>query len=294
MLQKIFNIKNPKGVMGLNKRNISLIYPHNQPKDYQLADDKVKAKEILHHHDIACAATYAVITKVSDIKKKWKECEKYNAMAIKPANGCGGDGIKILKKDAHGNWTTGGKVVSESRIFYHITSIISGLFSMSSNDSCLIEELIVPHEFFAQIYDEGVPDFRVITLKHRPVMAMLRMPTSISDGKANLHQNGVGIGVDMNKGTLTQVYDGKRYMEHHPDNPNKVNGREIPYWDEILKLCVDTSKAFPLEYLGIDVVIDQHKGPQIMEVNVRPGLGIQLVNKCGLENAIKSIKQHEK
>lgn len=286
MLQKLFRISNPKGVMGLNKRNIELIYAHNRREDYHLADDKVRSKEILHDKAISCAETYAVITNIKDIKKMWAKCEKHQAMAIKPSNGFGGEGIKILKKDEQDNWISSGRKISEDEIFRHITSIISGLYSMSSNDSCLIEECIVPHPFFAEIYGDGVPDFRVITLKNKPIMAMLRMPTSKSDGKANLHQNGVGIGVDMEKGTLTQVYDGKRYTQHHPDNPAIIFGKNIPFWNEIMALSIATSKAFPLNFLGIDVVIDRKKGPQIMEVNVRSGLGIQLVNKRGLEEAI--------
>ena len=117
-------------------------------------------------------------------------------------------------------------------------------------------------------------------------MAMLRMPTSKSDGKANLHQKGVGIGVDMKWGTLTQVYDGKSYSNHHPDNTAPINGKKIPYWFSMVQLAKKTAEAFPLEYLGIDLVIDKIKGPQIMEVNVRPGLGIQLVNKCGLQSTL--------
>lgn len=293
MKYPFIKMENPLGVMGLNRRNLELIYPNNQRKHYSLADDKVKTKEILHRNDIACAETYTIIRKVSEIKKKWAQCESKHAMAIKPANGCGGGGIKILKKTPDGVWKSAGKPISQQQIFQHITSIVSGLFSMSSSDSCLIEECIIPHPFFAEIYDDGVPDFRIITLKNQPVMAMLRMPTSKSDGKANLHQNGVGIGVDLDQGRLTQVFDGKKYMNHHPDNPNNVNGKPIPFWNEMIALAIETSKAFPLDYLGIDLVLDAEKGPQIMEVNVRPGLGIQLVNKCGLEKAVTLRRQFQ-
>ncbi|MEM1258901.1 MAG: sugar-transfer associated ATP-grasp domain-containing protein [Bacteroidota bacterium] len=287
MFQKFFQVQNPKGVIGLNRRNIEFIYPHNQRKYYTLADDKVKAKMILHENDIACAKTYAVIERVSEIKLKWAGLQHKKALVIKPAKGCGGGGIKILKKDATGQWQSSGNTMTDTQIFHHITSIISGLFSMASNDVCLIEECIVPHSFFAEIYHEGVPDFRIITLKGKPLMAMLRMPTSKSDGKANLHQRGVGIGVDMKNGTLTQVYDGKHYSHHHPDNENMVFGKQIPFWFTMLQLAKRTAHAFPLDYLGIDLVIDKIKGPQIMEVNVRPGLGIQLVNKCGLQSTIQ-------
>lgn len=290
---KSLTIENPKGVIGLNKRNIELIYANNKRKDYQLADDKVLTKEILHDNDIACAETYAVIRRVGDIRKMWQNCQVYQALAIKPANGLGGNGIMILKKDRDGNWLKSGKVISDAQVLSHITNIVSGIFSLHSDDSCIIEECIIAHSFFAEIYDEGVPDFRIIMLKQKPIMAMLRMPTSISDGKANLHQNGVGIGVDMEKGTLTQVYDGEKHLDHHPDNPEKVYGKVIPYWSEIMKLAVDTSKAFPLDFLGIDLVIDSKKGPQIMEINVRSGLGIQLVNKYGLQNAISDHFESE-
>ena len=67
-----------------------------------------------------------------------------------------------------------------------------------------------------------------------------------------------------------------------------MNGKKIPYWFTMLQLAKKTAQAFPLDYLGIDLVIDKVKGPQIMEVNVRPGLGIQLVNKCGLQSTINT------
>ncbi|AXT51822.1 alpha-L-glutamate ligase-like protein [Aquimarina sp. BL5] len=289
MLSTILKIKKRRksNVIGLNERNIKLIYPNNAKKHYPLADDKVLTKEILHQYNIPCAETYAVIEYNSDIKKAWEVCKKYDAMAIKPANGCGGGGIKIIKKDAVGNWISSGKIITERQIFQHIAATIMGFFSLGSHDRVLIEECIEPHPFFHKIYPQGVPDFRIITLKNTPLMGMLRMPTDRSDGKANLHQNGVGIGVDLDKGTLTEVYDGKNYFDHHPDSDFIIKDVPIPYWKEILEISIATAKVFPLDYLGIDIVIDKNKGPQIMEINVRPGLGIQLVNKQGLKKAIE-------
>ncbi|NAS31129.1 alpha-L-glutamate ligase-like protein [Flavobacteriaceae bacterium R38] len=291
----IFNFfkgKNLNGITGLNARNLQLIYPNNERKYYKMADNKVLSKKLLHKHDIPCAVTYAVIERMSDIKKKWKACKKYDAMAVKPANGSGGEGIKIIRKNEDGQWISSGRIIKEEEIIRHMSAILSGLFSLGANDCVLIEECIIPHPFFAEIYPEGVPDFRVITLKGNPIMGMLRMPTARSEGKANLHQKGVGIGIDMKKGILTQVYDGKKYSDHHPDNPNIVFGKPIPYWNEIIEIAIATSKVFPLDYLGIDIVIDKNKGPQIMEVNVRPGLGIQLVNRQGLHKVIADLKKN--
>ncbi len=113
-------------VVGLNERNVNLIYPNNNKKHYKLADDKVLSKELLHQHQIPCAKTYAVIEYVSEIKSIWKTCAQYNSLAIKPANGCGGGGIKILRKNAEGQWTSSGKVISDRQIFQHMASTIMG------------------------------------------------------------------------------------------------------------------------------------------------------------------------
>lgn len=288
--QKFRNMR--KQIMGINQRNVELIYPHNQYKDYALADDKVVTKSVLEQYNIACAQTYAVIERIGDIESGWASVQQYKKIAIKPANGRGGGGIKILKKSSDGTaWISGGKSVPESQIYKHFADIIMGVFSLGGGDRVLIEYCIEPHPFFHEIYPAGVPDFRVILLKQVPILAMLRVPTDRSDGKANLHQGGLGIGIDMERGLLKTAYDGTRYHAIHPDVHTQINGRIIPQWKETLDLAIATSKAFPLEYLGVDIVLDKHIGPLIMEINVRPGLGIQLVNQVGMPEVIQKYPE---
>lgn len=276
-------------VLGINKRNIDFVYAKNPRKYFPLADDKVLCKEVLHQKNIACAETYGVIERIGDIQKVWINVEFHQKLAVKPANGSGGGGILILKKDKDGNWLSGGRVITEERIFSHFARIIMGMYSFGSSDRVLIEQCIEPHPFFAEIFPAGVPDFRVILLENEPIMSMLRVPTEKSDGKANLHQGGLGIGIDMKNGQLRQAYDGKNYHDRHPDNNNVISGKKIPYWETLLSLAIETSKAFPLDYLGIDIVLDKNFGPMIMEINVRPGLGIQLANKEGLWSVLKNF-----
>jgi len=279
--------KNDFNVLGINERNASLIYPNNKREDYKLADDKVLTKSILEEHNIACAKTYVVIEKIGEIQSGWETIQQYSKIAIKPANGSGGGGIKILKKDNEGDWVSSGKKVEDEEVYLHMANIIMGIYSLGTNDRVLIEECIIPHPFFQEIYPEGVPDFRVVLLKEQPLIAMLRVPTDQSDGKANLHQGGLGIGIDMDKGVLTQGYNGVEYFDAHPDNGNQIKNKPIPFWNEILEISKQTAKHFPLNYLGVDIVLDKELGPLIMEINVRPGLGIQLANKIGLKEILK-------
>jgi len=284
------NNKLEEEILGINERNMDFVYRHNPKKYFSLADDKVKCKEILHKEGIACAETFGVIRKIGDITTKWASLNHHNKLAIKPANGSGGGGIMIVKKNSDGQWMSGREIISEQVIFTHFARIIMGMYSFGSSDHVLIEECIEPHPFFAEIYPAGVPDFRIILLNDQPVMSMLRIPTDRSNGKANLHQGGLGIGIDMERGLLMQAFDGKNYHGVHPDNGNQIEGKEIPMWETLLALSITTSQSFPLNYLGIDIVIDALHGPMIMEINVRPGLGIQLANKQGLKTILSNRK----
>lgn len=279
----------PKSIaaMGMNERNLRMINANNPRKYYALADDKILCKEILHKNNVPCAITYGIIENIGDIVSGWQAVQQYAKLAIKPANGSGGGGIKILRKNGSGQWISGGKLITDEEMHFHLATIIFGIFSLGASDRVLIEQCIEPHSFFSEIYPQGVPDFRVILLNQQPVMAMLRVPTDKSDGKANLHQGGLGIGIDLEEGLLMQAFDGKKYHDLHPDNGNVINGKKIALWDEIIEISVQTARLFPLNYLGIDIVLDQIHGPMIMEINVRPGLAIQLANKKGLKQVLE-------
>ncbi|MDG1330955.1 MAG: sugar-transfer associated ATP-grasp domain-containing protein [Crocinitomicaceae bacterium] len=287
MFKKLKSIQ--KEFLGLNERNVKYIYPSNKRKDYKLADDKVLAKQIMEEHNIACAKTYAVIENIGEIPAVWNDMNQYRSLAVKPANGSGGGGILILSKSEDGTWMKGKESFTNEQIHLYLANIIMGVYSLGSNDRVLIEECIIPHSFFQSIYDDGVPDFRVIVYKHQIALGMLRVPTDASDGKANLHQGGLGIGVDLSTGQMTDAFDGNSYYDVHPDTLKQIKGIQLPYWDEIIELSLKTAEVFPLKYLGVDIVIDQNKGPLIMEVNVRPGLGIQMVNRKGLSPILKAI-----
>jgi len=247
------------------------------------------AKQILEDNDIPCARTYAVIEKIGMIPEHWNKLQKYDSLAIKPANGSGGEGIKILFKNQDGGWISGGEEMCTDQIYLFLANIIMGFFSLGTSDRVLIEECIIPHDCFHSIYPAGVADLRIILYKEQVALGMLRVPTDKSDGKANLHQGGLGIGIDLETGCMTQGYDGSDYYDIHPDTQAPIKNTAIPYWTEILDLSYKAAKNFPLKYLGVDIVIDKNKGPMVMEVNVRPGLGIQMVNQQGLKQILEKI-----
>ena len=109
---------------------------------------------------------------------------------IKPNNGYGGKGILIIdSKDARGNFVTNsGDVYTVAELEEHFIYILDGFFSLSGGrDKIIIEKKIILTKDIELLGKYGLPDIRVIVYNMVPVMAMMRIPTKESDGKANIH-----------------------------------------------------------------------------------------------------------
>ena len=120
-------------------------------------------------------------------------------------------------------------------------------------------------------------------------MAMARLPTCVSDGKANLHQGAVGAGVDIGTGLTMNGVLGNSPVDEHPDTGALIADLQIPDWEVILESSARGYEVTGLGYLGVDMVIDKHRGPLILEMNARPGLNIQIANGCGIRSRLALI-----
>jgi hypothetical protein len=119
---------------------------------------------------------------------------------------------------------------------------------------------------------------------------MLRLPTDESNGKANLHQGAFGLGIDMATGITTYGVYKNEGVKYFPDTDRKVNGILIPDWDKILLYSVKTQMASKLSYLSVDFLLDEEKGPMVLELNDQPGLSIQLANMAGLKKRLERVE----
>jgi alpha-L-glutamate ligase-like protein len=143
---------------------------------------------------------------------------------------------------------------------------------------------------FSPVTHQGVPDIRIIIFHGVPVMAMLRLPTRESDGKANLHQGAIGAGLNLANGqTMTAVWH-DQIITTHPDTGQPIPGLQVPHWNEILHIASRCGSLCGLGYIGADLVIDRHRGPLLLELNARPGLGIQMANLTPLLPRLRQIE----
>lgn len=284
------------GVLGLNERNTDFIMRLNPRRLFPRVDDKALTKKLALEAGMAVPDLYGVIVHQAEVKTFADIVRERNSFVIKPAQGSGGDGILVVTgRSAHKRDSfrlSNGALMSEGEIRHHISNIVGGQYSLSGNrDKALIEYCVQFDPTFADVSYQGVPDIRVIVYRGYPAMAMVRLPTRASDGKANLHQGAVGAGIDLSTGkTMAGVLD-DLLVEEHPDTGALLAGLKIPQWDFILQSSARGYDVTGLGYLGVDMVIDRDRGPLILEMNARPGLNIQIANCAGLANRVARIEE---
>ncbi|MEE8074982.1 MAG: alpha-L-glutamate ligase-like protein [Candidatus Binatia bacterium] len=281
------------GVLGMNRRNADFIMRYNSRSAFPLVDDKVLTKGLAERYQIPTPPTYRVVERNSDIAGLEKELSGIHDFALKPARGAGGSGILLVTdRKPEGLVKPSGKVISWEDFTFHISNILSGIYSLGGlPDRAIIEGLLHPGPVFAAISYLGIPDIRIVVYRGVPVMAMVRLPTKASDGKANLHLGGIGAGIDIGTGQTLNAVLHSRTITHHPETGNPVKGIEVPYWNRMLLMAALAQDMTGLGYLGVDLVIDRDHGPLLLELNARPGLAIQMANHTGLFGRLKVVEE---
>ncbi|MEK7181674.1 MAG: sugar-transfer associated ATP-grasp domain-containing protein [Patescibacteria group bacterium] len=281
-------------LLGMNARNLKYIRPYNRKRGMELADNKLLCKRTLLKGNLPVPALIAKIRSIEELDAfDWTTLP--TSFALKPNRGFGGEGILVVyarKKDRDDAWVKAdGSLITVQDIKNHIRNILDGSFSLANiPDIAFFEERLKLLKLFKPYSYKGIPDIRIIVFNRVPVMAMLRLPTRASDGKANLQQGAVGLGIDLSTGTTTTAILGKGHLiEYAPGTRLVLSGIKIPYWQQILRMSVEAQEMSGLGFLGADVAIDRDRGPVILELNARPGLSIQLANLSGLKERLDRV-----
>jgi alpha-L-glutamate ligase-like protein len=283
------------GLVGIGQRNAEFVLRYNERKYYPRVDDKLITKSLAIEAGLPVPELYAVVREEHEIAELHDRIRDREQFVVKPAHGSGGDGILVVTGRRGEKYRrSNGALMSRDEFEHHLSNMLSGLFSLGGQpDHVLVEYCVQFDPIFDNVSYKGVPDIRIISFLGYPVMAMIRLPTRMSDGKANLHQGAIGVGIDIPTGTTRRGVWGTEPVREHPDTEHSIVGLSIPHWDELLLIGAKAYELSKLGYVGVDVVLDKVHGPMVLELNARPGLAIQIANGNGLLNRLRKIQALE-
>lgn len=282
-----------RDVLGMNARN-QLYTSLNSTVAKQFGHSKYATKILLEDKGIPTAKLYGILGTIEDVNEfDWSAMTEN--FVVKPSNGSAGKGIIVFKTQDSSKefWVdTIGRHWDLQEIKLHCSDILEGIYSThGQNPSIIVEERVPIHSKFLKYTTKGTPDIRVIVFNHVPVMAMWRVPTKESEGRANLHQGALGVGIDIASGITTYAITGRgQQIRFFPGTKKKLNGVKMPNWKALLETAVKAADAAELKFCGVDLFIHEEKGPLVVELNASPGLSIQLANHSGLRRRLQRIE----
>lgn len=283
---------NQLGMLNMNRRNVDYIARYNSRSSYPLVDNKLKTKLVVAEYGVRTPRLLQVVRQQHEISHFREMAEDLDGFAIKPAKGSGGKGITVITgRDGDEYVKASGSRVSASFLERHLSNILAGLYSLAGTpDVAIVENLVESIPTLAKYSFQGVPDIRIVVFQGYPVMAMLRLATTASDGKANLHQGAVGVGLNIANGQSLNAVQFNRPITLHPDTGLALENLVIDDWQEMLTMASRCYEATGLGYMGVDLVVDAKEGPLLLELNARPGLAIQMANGRGLLPRLRQIE----
>jgi alpha-L-glutamate ligase-like protein len=279
------------GILGMNGRNAACILDLNPRQLFPLVDDKLRLDALCRRLGVPTPAVYAEIASYGALRRLPQLLARREDFVIKPNHGSAGRGVLvIIGRDGTDFRRHNGERLRADALRQHCSAILSGMYSLGGHpDTAIVQQRVRLHPAFAAVSYKGIPDVRVVLYRNEPAMAMLRLPTRASGGRANLHQGGIGTGIDLDSGLTHHAVQRNRAVDRHPDTGRPVIGLRVPHWNAVLSLSRRVAAAVGLGYLGVDVVVDAQAGPLLLEANARPGLAIQIANGRGLLPRLRAI-----
>ena len=280
-----------QGILGMNRRNACYILDHNPRDRFPIVDDKLKMRDLCERIGVPTPRIHAALASFGMLKHLPDLLGGLDEFVMKPNHGSAGRGILVITgRQGDAFLRHNGERLTLDELRQHCSDTLSGMYSLGGHpDEVLVQQLIHLHAAFEPISWQGIPDIRVILYRNQPAMAMLRLPTQMSGGRANLHQGGIGTGIDLATGLTHHAVLCNRAVQLHPDTGVPVVGRQVPHWEQILEMSRRVAEAVGLGYIGVDIIVDAREGPMLLEANARPGLAIQIANAQGLQTRLDAI-----
>ncbi len=303
------------GILWLNARNLLYIKKFNPRRGIHLADDKYKTKMYLLNRWIPSAKFYAMIWSRKELADFDFACLPSRDFVIKPNKWSKWRWIYVTKLinnslleknpeedicifntlDKHNKYwnifRVNKKTIDQKQLNNYLYDILDGKHSLTSfGDKILIEEKLIPWAGFEKFCQHGLADIRVIVFNLIPIAAMVRVPTKISGGKANLAQWWIGFGMEVGTGRIKHMqFKWQIFSDSFPGEYKDFFNKKLSFWEDILLFSSQIQYFVNLGYLALDWVITAD-WPKLLEINARAWLEIQKASKVFLKKRLDKLE----
>jgi len=269
-----------------------LIYKYNPPELME-SMDKLLQKERLTGSGITVPPTLLVAATEEDLEgfRTWTENNR-EGFVVKPSMGHGGAGILVVERRVASRFILpSGRGIGRDRIERHMGRIILGSYSGGIPDRAIVERRLVLSRRLRELTTIGLLDIRVVVFRGFPIMAMTRLPTKRSGGRANVHQGALAAGISVSEGRITSASIMRKNVRKHPRTGRNIIGFRFNMWEDILESASSAAEAMGMGFAGVDLTVDDDLGVVVIEVNRRPGLEIQNANRAGMRKRIQHVNR---
>lgn len=198
----------------------------------------------------------------------------HDCVMVKPVDGLGGHGVHKQKTAEIDDLSAFHKELLDNDLF--------------------IEELIIQHPEMAELSPNSVNTIRVMTANYGGKAQILYAGLRVGNGADvdNFHAGGMGVHVNLDTGVLEGSAidkEGKEFARH-PSSGVIFDGRQLPMWDQVRRICLEASDVNPnIHVVGWDVAITP-EGPTFVEGNRRPGFDLpQMTSHRGRKDIMRTV-----
>lgn len=217
---------------------------------------------------------------------------------FKPSEDGNGSGVFFLAKTSEGWLDIAGNPVD-------LAAWLSPIMQRLKRQNYLIERFCVAHHELARLWSaKALGTLRVVTYRKGEtvtlIYALLRLPSggNTHDNFSNGASGNLISAVDCANGSLGPAV-GRRAQglfatfekfASNPDNGQLIVGCAVPFWQDVISLVSQASKAFEhIPLIGWDVAVTD-EGPILIEGNHNPDPhGIQILTGKGMAEILSSV-----
>lgn len=206
--------------------------------------------------------------------------EKHSFCVEKPICGLGGSNVNKISADTITNYDEYYKKLVDKNLF--------------------LEEFVIQNKDWGKISPNSVNTLRIVTSAVNGKAKILFAAARIGSGKSvvdNFHQGGTASLIDYEKGILkgNGISKDLKEFEVHPSTKIKFDGYKIPYFEEIIDMCIKAALVNDnIHVVGWDVAI-KDDGPILIEGNNGPGFDIvQVLKRRGTKYMLDDVKKEMK